>query len=226
MDRTAPPQMIFFDAAGTLLHLPRGVGHHYREVAVRHGFAPEEKALNMAFRTAFREVPEPATTRAQRPDDDRGWWRSLVDRVLDECRATAGFDREAYFAELYAEFTLPGIWELYPEVPEVLAKLRARYRLGIISNFDGRLRAILQHLGIAELFDVWAISSEVGADKPDPFIFQRALELAGVAPAEALHVGDDPECDWQAAEAAGLRVFRLDRPRNDLRGLLALLQIA
>ena len=62
-------------------------------------------------------------------------------------------------------------------------------------------------------------SSEVGADKPDPRIFRRALELFAVEPDDAWHVGDDPHKDW-GAEAVGLKVFRLERPRHTLRDVL------
>lgn len=213
-------EVIFFDAAGTLFHLPRGVGHHYREVALRHGCEIPERDLQAAFSTVWKMMPPRATTCEARADDDRGWWRELVLLVLDRCGVAAGaMDREAYFAEVYAEFTRPGVWELFPEVRAVLEMLRPRYRLGIISNFDGRLRAILAHLGIAAHFQPIVISSEVGSDKPDPRIFQHALESAGVAPDAAVHVGDDPARDWRAAEAAGLCSFRLARPANSLRDL-------
>lgn len=217
------PKIVFFDAAGTLIHLPRGVAAHYGEVAVRHGFSPDQDKLGRAFRDAFRTLPPPLTTRLPRPDDDRGWWRTLVHRVIEETGAPATFDRERYFDALYEEFTRPGVWELYPEARDVIAQLTGRVRLGVISNFDGRLRTILRHLGLGDAFEVVAISSEVGADKPDPWIYERALALAGVTPEEALHVGDDPECDWEGAERAGLQSFRLDRRNNDLRGLLAVL---
>lgn len=215
------PRVIFFDAAGTLIRLPRGVGHHYREVAARHGCELDAAALAGAFRTTWKSMPARATTREPRPDDDRGWWRDLVDRVLDTLAVAPGaLDRDAYFAELYAEFTKPGVWELFPEVEEVLTALATQSELDVISNFDGRLRAILDGLGVAGRFRHLVISSEVGADKPDPHIFEHALTLADCAPSEALHVGDDARCDWAGAEAAGLHVFRLDRPQNDLRALL------
>lgn len=215
--------MLFFDAAGTLLHLPRGVGVHYAEVARRHGLPLPAATLEGAFRRAFRDLPPPATTRQPRPDDDRSWWRALVDQVLDTCEAPAAFPRAPFFEDLYREFTLPGVWALYPEVREVLEALRPRYRLGLISNFDGRLRPVLGHLGLTDFFEVIVISSEVGADKPDPWIYESALRRASLAAAEALHIGDDPECDWRAAAAAGMRVFELDRPRHTLRDLLPLL---
>jgi putative hydrolase of the HAD superfamily len=201
--------------------LPKGVGWHYRDVARRHGSDLSETALDAAFRGAWHAHPAPLETRLPRPDDDKEWWRTLVGRVLDACHPLpVGFDRHAYFEELYAEFARPGVWELYPEVPEVLARLAPHFELGILSNFDGRLRLVLDHLGMAAHFRHWIISSEAGAEKPSSWLFEHALTRAGVTSAEALHVGDDPECDWQGAASAGLRVFRLDRPRNSLRELV------
>lgn len=214
-------RFLFFDAAGTLIHLPRSAGARYREVALRHGLDVPESTFDAAFRTAWKAALPPATTREPRPDDDRGWWQALVWKVLDLCAAPGEFARAPFFHELYAEFTKPGVWELYPEVREVLTTLRERYRLGIISNFDGRLRPILAQLGILPFFEHVVISSEVGADKPDPWIYTRALQLAGVAPVEATHAGDDPLADWQGARDAGLRSFELDRPRNSLRDFIS-----
>lgn len=214
-------EVVFFDAAGTLFHLPRGAGHHYRQVALRSGCDIAAEDFQSAFGAAWKEMPPRAATREARGDDDRGWWRELVGRVLDRCHVAAeAMDRDAYFAELYDEFTKPGVWQLFPEVRAVLETLRAHYQLGVISNFDGRLRAILADLGIAHYFQPVVISSEVGADKPERWIFQRALELAGVAPSAALHAGDDPALDWAGAESAGLRAFHLHRPTNSLRDLV------
>ncbi|HEY3899565.1 MAG TPA: HAD-IA family hydrolase [Chthoniobacter sp.] len=212
---------IFFDAAGTLFHLPRGVGWHYRDVASRFGCSLDEDTLSHAFRTAWKQMPDCSTTRQPRPDDDKGWWFTLVGQVLDDCQVPPQqLDREAYFETLYHEFTRPQVWELFPEVHDTLSALSPRFRLGLISNFDGRLRPILTDLGILPYFDPLIISSEVGADKPDPWIFQQALSRAGANPAEALHVGDEPRGDWQGAAQAGLKVFQLDRPKNSLRDLL------
>src|SRR5690606_31764808 len=107
----------------------------------------------------------------------RGWWQRLVFEVLDRCQAPDTLNREELFSDLYMEFVKPGVWELYPEVTEVLETVRSKYRIGIVSNFDGRLRLILKDLGIDSLFDPWVISSEVGADKPDPYIYECALEM-------------------------------------------------
>ena len=102
--------------------------------------------------------------------------------------------------------------------------LRAKgYALAVVSNFDRRLHAVLDDLRLSEFFEAIIISSEVGADKPDPRIFEHALRRLGVTAGETWHVGDDPKRDW-GAEALGLRVFRLERPRNTSRDLLAALE--
>ncbi len=218
---TATLRVIFFDAAGTLFHLPRGVGYHYALVAGRMGLPLEAAAVDRAFAFAWREMPARPAIRVPRPDDDKGWWRELVDRVFDRVAPeTAALDRDAFFEVAYEHFAEAGVWELFPEVYEVLEQLQPRYELGVISNFDGRLRMVLEHLGVSRFFRDVVISSEVGADKPDPFIFRRALELNGCSPTEALYVGDDPAKDWEGAAAVGMRVLRLQRPENSLRNLL------
>jgi len=217
-------RVIFFDAAGTLIGLPRGVAHHYCEVAARHGLKLDPQAATEAFRMSWKEMPTPETTRMPRPDDDRGWWEEFVHQVLDKCAVPrrGDFDREAYFAELYDEFTKPGVWDVFPEVRSVLTRLAERFELGIISNFDRRLRVVLDELQLAPLFGQVIISSEIGADKPDPWIFEEALRRVGAGPQEALHVGDEPGADWEGAEKAGLHVFRLKRPELTLEHLLRL----
>src|SRR5206468_7580127 len=145
--------------------------------------------------------------------------------VLDRVSPSLGeFDRDNFFEIAYEHFAEAGVWELYPEVPGMLEKLQPRFQLVVVSNFDGRLRFILEHLGISKYFAHVFVSSELGADKPDPEIYQRALKFIDLRPNEALHVGDDPERDWQAATAAGLSIFQLDRQKNSLPDLHATLQ--
>jgi putative hydrolase of the HAD superfamily len=212
---------IFFDAAGTLIHLPKSVGYHYKFVGERLGLQLDASALDRAFSSCWKQTPVRPAIAGPREDDDKGWWRDLVDRVLDQCAPGLNeLDRDAFFEGAYGHFAEPGVWDLYPEVSEVLGALHGRFELAVISNFDGRLRMILEHLGISKLFSHVFLSSELGADKPDPEIFRRALELSGAWPNEAWHVGDDPERDWEGASRAGVAVFRLKRPRNSLRDLL------
>ena len=214
---------ILFDAAGTLFHLTQTVGEHYALVGREVGLQLEARALDYAFRVAWKQMPPRPGTGAPREDDDKGWWRELVNRVFEQVAPqTDELDRDNFFEVAYEHFAEPDVWQLFAETYDVLADLSARYPLAVISNFDGRLRVILEHLGISRYFKQVFISSEMGYDKPDPQIFRRAAELIQRQPPELLHVGDDPERDWQAARAAGMHVFELRRPANSLRELLTL----
>jgi putative hydrolase of the HAD superfamily len=211
---------IFFDAAGTLIHLPKSVGHHYALVGKQVGLALDAAALDEAFTACWKTMPARPAIDGPREDDDKGWWLNLVGQVIDRVAPRTGeMDRDTFFEVAYSHFAEAGVWELYPDVIDVLEALRPRFELAVLSNFDGRLRMILEHLGVSQFFQHVFLSSELGADKPDPVIFQRALKLSGAAPNETLHVGDDPVRDWRGAEAAGLSIFRLERPQNSLRDL-------
>ena len=214
---------IFFDAAGTLFYLTKTVGDHYGHVGREVGLNLDAQQLQRAFHAAWQQMPRRPAIDGPRENDDKGWWRELVGHVFDQVAPSLSeFDRDNFFEVAYEHFAEPGVWHLYTEVPGVLEQLQPRFQLAVISNFDGRLRFILQHLGISKYFAHVFISSELGADKPDPEIFRRAVTIMHLKADEVLHVGDDPERDWKAAAAAGLLAFRLDRPRNSLRDLLKL----
>src|SRR6266436_3256090 len=217
---------IFFDAAGTLFYLTKTVGHHYALVGSEVGLKLDTHELDRAFFVAWKQMPLRASIDGPREDDDKDWWRELVDLVLDQTVPSLGeLDRDNFFEIAYEHFAEAGVWELYPEVVEVLEKLSPRFQLAVISNFDGRLRMILEQLGVSKFFKHVFLSSELGADKPDPEIFRLALNVIRLQPNEVLHVGDDPQRDWKAGTAAGLSIFQLDRKKNSLRDLLALLKL-
>jgi putative hydrolase of the HAD superfamily len=212
---------IFFDAAGTLFYLTKTVGDHYALVGGEIGLKLDAKQLDRAFHTGWKQMPRRPAIDGPRENDDKGWWRELVDHVFDEVAPSLReLDRDNFFEIAYEHFAEAGVWKLYPEVLDVLEQLRERFQLAVISNFDGRLRLILQNLGISKYFPNVFISSELGADKPDPEIIRRALKLMHLDAKEVLHVGDDPERDWKAAKAAGLSVLKLERGKNFLRDLL------
>ncbi len=215
---------ISFDAAGTLFYLTRTVGDHYAVVGQEIGLNLDANKLDAAFYSTWAKMPPRQAIAGPRENDDKDWWRKLADHVLRDAAPEVGeLDRDNFFEVAYEHFSEAGVWELYPEVTDVLEQVHQRFQLAIVSNFDGRLRLILQHLGISKYFSHVFVSSEIGADKPDPEVFRRVLSFLDLQPAEVLHVGDDPERDWQAATAAGLSVLELDRTKNSLRDLLVLL---
>jgi putative hydrolase of the HAD superfamily len=212
---------IFFDAVGTLFYLTKSVGRHYAIVGEEIGLKLDADKLGDAFVSAWNQMPKRSAIAGPRENDDKDWWRNLVDLVLDQVAPSLGeLDRDNFFEIAYDHFAESGVWELYPEVISVLTQLEPRFQLAVVSNFDGRLRFIIDHLGISKFFKHIFVSSELGADKPDPEIFRRALRVVDLSPDQVLHVGDDPERDWKAAKAAGLSVFELDREKTSLRYLL------
>lgn len=88
----------------------------------------------------------------------------------------------------------------------VLAELRARsYRLGIVANFSGNLGDVCQEFGLMDFLDVIVDSTVEGVAKPDPRIFQRALDRLGLPPSACWFVGDSLEKDIVPAHRLGLR---------------------
>jgi len=113
----------------------------------------------------------------------------------------------------------------YDDAAPALRAVRAGgVRTICVSNWDISLTGVLAECGLAELLDGVVTSAEAGARKPDPAIFARALELAGCAPSEALHVGDTPAEDVAGARAAGIQALLIDRAceGGDLRTLAEL----
>lgn len=97
--------------------------------------------------------------------------------------------------------------EFYPEVLEVLERLRPHYRLGALSNGN----ADIARTGLSPYFSFAVSASGVGEAKPHPQTFIAAAEAAGVDRGELLHVGDDPETDIAGAVRAGVPCVWISR---------------
>jgi putative hydrolase of the HAD superfamily len=111
----------------------------------------------------------------------------------------------------------------YPDVLPALGELRERgLTLVVASNWDCSLSDWLEPAGITDLVDGVVTSAEVGAPKPHPRVFERALAIAGVAPSEALHVGDKVDNDVQGAAAAGVRAVLVQREGEPPAGVEAI----
>src|SRR5207247_5442946 len=99
--------------------------------------------LGRACVKAGNSMPARTAIGGPRENDDKGWWRELVDLVLDQVAPSLNeIDRDNFFEVAYDHFAEAGVWDLYPEIVDVLEKLRPHFQLAVISNFDGRLRFI------------------------------------------------------------------------------------
>jgi putative hydrolase of the HAD superfamily len=119
---------------------------------------------------------------------------------------------EPLLDELYAAFSRAEVWRAFPDTRPALSALSERgVALAVISNWDRRLPRILDDLELTGYFATITVSSLEGVEKPDPEIFRRTLDRLGVAPQQALHVGDSSREDCEGAAEAGLQSVLIDR---------------
>jgi putative hydrolase of the HAD superfamily len=208
MNKLAGIRAVTFDVGNTMIEVWPSVGHVYAEVAAAHGYTgllPEE--LNRRFRAALHAHGKAVNTKPE--------WALIVDESF------AGLSHQPIsdeiFPELYDRFAGASAWRIFEDVEPTLNALRKRgLKLGVISNWDDRLRPLLHALGLADQFEVIVISCEVGASKPERLIFEAAVKQLGVPAQAILHVGDNFEMDVAGANAAGLRGVQVDRQASPL----------
>lgn len=203
MKRFEGIRAVTFDVGSTLIEAWPSVGRVYAEVAARHGCRLlDAEEMERRFRIAFEATGRRAQSRAD--------WERIVDAAFAGLVTTP--PSRTFFPALYERFARPEAWRVFEDVLPTLGALRARgLRLGVISNWDERLRGLLEALGLAPHFELIVVSCEVGALKPERAIFEAALRGLALPPEAVLHVGDDFEADVEGARAAGLRALHLVR---------------
>ena len=101
---------------------------------------------------------------------------------------------------------------LFDDVIATLQELKQKnLKLGLLTNLQTEVNSMCRELGITSYLDFTVTSAEVGADKPQPPIFLKALELAGVKADEAIHIGDQYQNDVLGAKGVGISPILLDR---------------
>ena len=143
------------------------------------------------------------------PADAERAFRAEMAFYSEECQV--GADAES-LAGLKAECMLTDAvaFRAFPDAASLLAGLElAGVPVAVVSNWDYSLRGTLAGLGLE--FDAIVTCGETGVRKPDPGIFLEALGRLGVAPADALHIGDRDGTDGVGARAAGIDVRIVDR---------------
>jgi putative hydrolase of the HAD superfamily len=130
-------------------------------------------------------------------------FQETVTRLATGVAAGLGLPDPGVPERVARRFLDDSLARLQSRVP-LLRRLGARYRLGLVSNFYGNLATVCGEAGIAPLFAVLVDSAAVGYTKPDPRIFHHALRTLGVAPGEAVFVGDSLPRDMGGARALGM----------------------
>lgn len=136
------------------------------------------------------------------PEDQVPW-------IMDYLGVPASESLEAELLEAYTRALLELPPNLIEGAAEVLEQLAAEYRLALICN-TGRspgsaVREVMKQHNILHYFMVTVFSNELGVAKPNPRIFAHALNVLNVAPAEAVHIGDDPDTDVSGAKRFGMK---------------------
>ena len=207
---------VFFDAGETLLYPHPSFAEVFTEVLRDEDHAVDPatvQAVVSAYSQRFTELLESGEGRLWSTSRERSrtMWRGVYDHFLTEVGVPPA-EHDHLFERLYARFTDLATYRLHPDAIPVLDRLKALHlTLGLISNFEAWLERLLEALEVARYFDVIVISGVEGVEKPDPEIFRIALDRAGVAPEDAVYVGDHPFFDVDAARDAGLVPVLIDR---------------
>ncbi|PZO39361.1 MAG: hydrolase [Pseudanabaena frigida] len=212
------PQVIYLDAVGTLFGVKGSVGEQYAKIAENFDVKIDPQLINRAFYQSFQSAPRiafPALPHVDIPAAEYEWWRSLAEKTFSQTGDLTKFsDFEVFFKCLYAYFSSAEPWVVYEDTRMALdAWRRQDITLGLLSNFDSRIYSVVKALKLEHYFDSITISTEVGAAKPDPFIFQAALVKHQIerSPDLAWHIGDSFGEDYEGASAVGITAFWLNR---------------
>lgn len=210
------PKVIFLDAVGTLFGVRGSVGEVYGAIAHRFGVDIPAAAVQKAFMKNF-QAASPMVEGKLAPEEillhEYQWWEAIAQRTFEDVGYYEQFGNfPTFFAQLYHHFATADPWYIYPDVLLALEEWRSRgIELGIISNFDSRLKSVLEALNLKDYFQSVTISSEVGAAKPDPKIFQVALAKHDCEPEAAWYIGDSAIEDYEGAKAVGIQAYLLRR---------------
>ncbi|MFN8623193.1 MAG: HAD-IA family hydrolase [Chloroflexota bacterium] len=213
--RIPRPSVLFLDVGDTLLRAHPSWAAVYLRVLRAHGVQVDETELRAALDRVFRS-PQPDLEGPFEASETASFQRLVAfdTRVLAELGRPP--QPEAFFRSLEAEFAQATAWWVFEDVPPALAALQdAGIRLCVISNWSWALPELLHTLELVGHFEAVVTSARVGFEKPHRGIFDHALELMGVAPGEAVHVGDSVRADVGGARGVGITPVLIARGTHD-----------
>jgi HAD superfamily hydrolase (TIGR01509 family) len=197
---------VFLDAGGVLL-FPNW--HRVANALARQGVGVAPEALSAAEPRARKQLDDRRTI-GTTTDASRGWL--FFDLILEQAGVSRSRATAAALTELHTYHQAHNLWEFVPDtVPPVLTALRDRgLTLVVVSNANGTLHAHMDRIGLSAYVDHVVDSCVEGVEKPDPKLFEIALERASATADSTIHVGDIYQVDVVGARAAGIRPVLLD----------------
>ncbi|MCA1562256.1 MAG: HAD family hydrolase [Acidobacteria bacterium] len=200
-------ETVFLDAGGVLM-FPNWT--RIAEALARHGVSVTPEALAAAEPLAKRDLDVTKTIQVTN-DVSRGWL--YFNSILTTAGIPLSADTQAALDDLQIYHRAHNLWELVPpDVLPALTTLRAHgLALTIVSNANGTLCAHVARLGLAAHLDFVLDSCDLGVEKPDPRLFEAALERSRARRETTIHVGDLYEVDVVGARNAGIRGVLLDQ---------------
>jgi putative hydrolase of the HAD superfamily len=210
-ERTAV-RAITLDVGNTLLFPHPSLGSVYADVGRRHGLAIDAQDVEPRFDACWRVCQAQQTGLIYGTTHDHAleFWCAVNRAVLAE-RVPAEAALRDFVADLYFTFGRAGSWRTHPGLAELLAACRSRgIPIGIISNWDLRLRPLLDELGFTRWADPVLISAEIGLEKPAPALFHHALRALAEPASSVLHLGDTWADDVLGATACGMQAAWLN----------------
>jgi putative hydrolase of the HAD superfamily len=204
--RAIHPRAILLDAGNTLVFADqKRIFRIYSEVGVRGDEARFQQAELVARHQLSHRVQEGAT--GTEPHLWREYFLTLFRRsgIPEDALDRVG-------ERLVEEHRRSHLWtRVEAGTGEALDLLLAEgYRLGVISNADGRMESVLERTGLRSRVEFVVDSQEVGVEKPDPAIFHEGIRRLGLPAREVLYVGDLYPVDVVGARSAGLQALLLD----------------
>ncbi len=197
-------KIIFFDVGNTLLFPNRERIH--APLADR-GLTPDPELLRDLERRTKNRIRRQHD--ARRISTDHSFWWMFYSQLLDEI----GLKDDAVRDQLVSSIRNSANWDqVRPGTREQLQEIGKRYRIGVISNADGKIEDVLRRCNIADCFLNVTDSGLVGYEKPHPEIFRQALKAMNATPEESLYVGDMYWVDYLGATGAGLQAVLMDVP--------------
>ena len=205
------PRAVLFDAGFTLTFQD---GARIAAYAAQAGVAADARALESAERELREWLREsPGVVMKTHHDGGFSWHERMFRRLLD-LAGTAGppTSLDAAASAILREHRLSNAWRrIGAGVRTSLERLgSAGLKLAVVSNSEGTLEKMLEEIDLRRYFAVVLDSAVVGFTKPDPRMFQLALDRLNVSAADALMVGDSPSADVDGAHAMGIRAALID----------------